>query len=293
MSIPCPGCQALVVPGAERCAWCGNSLVMEATPGSDDPVCAVHPELRSLHACARCGSFACAKCLRKGGRDEPLCAACHERVPSGALPWDRRSELGTLKAFWQTCLAVMFRPTATLEGARPDGSVGSSLGFAALSYFVGYCTTILVYMSFALLIPRELAEADNINPDKMRLLWMGLMGVSLVVAPVMGLATTLVNSALDHVVFRLERTGQPFSVTLRANALSLSPFLLGLIPLCGAYISPLWSLGLRISAYRALHRTGWGIATVGALAVPLLSCGLAFGLYALMLVVGLGLGGGR
>lgn len=107
------------------------------------------------------------------------------------------------------------------------------------------------------------------------------------------MVATLVNSALDHLVFRLERTGQPFSVTLRANALSLSPNLMGLIPLCGAYVSPLWTLGLRIYAYRALHRTGWGTAALGALAVPLLSCGLVFGVYALMLLVGLGLGGGQ
>ncbi|WP_002633937.1 YIP1 family protein [Myxococcus hansupus] len=293
MSIPCPRCQALVVPGVERCAWCGNSLVMEATPGSSDPVCAVHPELRSLHACARCGSFACAKCLRKGYRDEPLCASCHERVPEDALPWDQRAELGTLKAFWQTCLAVLFRPSATLERARPDGSVGSSLGFAALSYFVGYFTTILLYMTLVFAIPRELAESDNINPDAMRLMWLGLMCVGLVMAPVMGVATTIVNSGLDHLVFRLQGTGQPFSVTLRANALSLSPFLVGLIPLCGAYVSPLWSLGLRIYAYRALHRTNWGTAALGALAVPLLSCGLVFGLYAVLLLVGLSMGGGR
>ncbi|WP_426755786.1 YIP1 family protein [Myxococcus sp. Y35] len=293
MRIPCPRCQAFVVPGAERCAWCGTSLLVEAAPGSSDPVCAVHPELRSLHACGRCGSFACAKCLRKGERDEPICASCHERVPADALPWDQRAELGTLRAFWRTCLAVMLRPAATFERARPEGSMGSSLGFATLSHLAASCTTFLVYMSIVLLIPRELPESDNVDPVALSLMWVGLMGVGLVLSPIVGMLATVANAALDHLVFRLSGTGQPFEVTLRANALSLSPYLLGLVPLCGMYIAPLWVLGLRFYAYRALHRTGWGTAVLGALAAPLLSCGLVFGVYALVLLVGLSPGGAR
>ncbi len=292
MRIPCPRCQSFVLPGAEHCAWCGTSLVLEATPGASDPVCAVHPELRSLHACARCGSFACARCLRKGYRDEPVCAACHERVPADALPWDRRAEQGTLRAFWRTCLAVMLRPTATFEQTRPEGEMGSSLGFAALCHFAASSTTLLFYMALGFAIPREMPETDNIDPFAFRLLWMGLTGLGFVLAPFAGMLVTLVNAALDHLVFRLSRTGQPFAVTLRANALSLSPYLAGLIPICGMYIAPLWALGLRIYAYRALHRTEWGTAALGAVAVPLLSCGLVFGVYAVALLVGLSFGGG-
>lgn len=286
MRIPCPRCQAFVVPGAQSCAWCGTSLLQEATPGSADPVCAVHPELRSLHACGRCGSFACAQCLRKGARDEPLCAACHDRVPADALPWDRRDELGTLRAYWQTCVAVMLRPTATFERARPEGSVGSSLGFAALSNLAAYFTTALFYLVILFAIPAAMTEGDNVSQSGMRLVGVGMFGAMMVVAPVMGMLVALINAGLDHLVFRMEGTGQPFEVTLRANALSLSPYLMGLIPLCGMYGAPLWAVGLRVFAYRSMHRTSWGTAAVAALAVPLLSCGLCFGSYAVMAAIG-------
>ncbi|NVJ19328.1 YIP1 family protein [Myxococcus sp. AM010] len=293
MRIPCPRCQSFVVPGAQSCAWCGASLLQEATPGSADPVCAVHPELRSLHACGRCGSFACARCLRKGARDEPLCAACHDRVPADALPWDRRDELGTPRAYWQTCVAVMLRPTATFERARPVGSVGSSLGFAALSNLAASFTTALVYLAILLAIPSAMTEGDNVSAHGLRLVGLGVFGAMMVMAPVMGMLVALINAALDHVVFRMDGTGQPFEVTLRANALSMSPYLMGLIPFCGIYGAPLWALGLRIFAYRSMHRTTWGTAVLGALAVPLLSCGLLFAGYAVVAVVGAATGFGK
>ncbi|NOK02236.1 MULTISPECIES: YIP1 family protein [Myxococcus] len=290
MRIPCPRCQAFAVPGAQSCAWCGASLLQEATPGSADPVCAVHPELLSLHACGRCGSFACAQCLRKGPWDELLCAACHDRVPADALPWDRRDELGTLRAYWQTCVAVMLRPSATFARARPEGSVGSSLGFVALSNLAGSFTTALFYLALLFAIPREMMDGDNVSQSGFRLAGVGLFGAMMVMVPFIGMLVALFNSALDHLVFRMEGTGQPFEVTLRANALSLSPYLMGLIPFCGMYGAPFWALGLRIYAYRSLHRTGWSTAAVAALAVPLLSCGLFFAAYAVIAVVGASIG---
>ena len=153
MRINCPYCPAFIIPGAESCGMCGASLLTEATPGSGDAVCAVHPELRSLRACERCGSFACAKCLRQGPRGEILCTACHGRQPVGRVPWDGREDLGTLRAFWETCLDIMFRPGPTFEKLKPGGTVGSSLGFAMLCNFVGYFTTALAYMAVMLLFP--------------------------------------------------------------------------------------------------------------------------------------------
>ncbi|ATB51214.1 YIP1 family protein [Corallococcus macrosporus] len=286
MRIPCPRCQAFVVPGAQSCAWCGTSLLQSATPGASDPVCAIHPELLSLQACARCGNFACAQCLRKGPRDEPLCATCHDRVPADALPWDRREELGTLRAYFQTCQAVALRPTATFERARPEGSVGSSLGFAALSNLAAYFTTALFYLAVVFAIPAAMTEIDNVSQSGFRLVAAGVFGVVMVAAPVMGMLVALINAALDHLVFRLQRTGRPFEVTLRANTLSLAPYLLGVIPFCGMYIAPMWALALRVIAYRSLHRTSWGAAALGALAVPLLTFGLCFGGYAVVALVG-------
>ena len=287
MNIPCPHCRAFVVPGAQFCGVCGTSLLREAVPGSSEPVCAVHPHLLSLRACERCGSFACPQCLRQSDRGEALCASCHERTPSGQVAWDQRAELGTLKAFWNTCLDVMFRPTPTFERMQPMGSVGSSLGFAALCSFVGIFTTMLVYMAFMAVFPMpdETMKSDNISPVAFRGMMVGIFAVWMVLAPVMGLLTTLFTSALDHLLLRMVGTAQPYAVTLRGNAFSQAPFLLGLIPFCSLYVAPFWSIGLRVVAYRSLHGTSWGKAALGALAAPLLSCLVCGGGYLALILM--------
>ncbi|MCP3143866.1 YIP1 family protein [Pyxidicoccus xibeiensis] len=290
MNIPCPHCQSFVVPGAQSCGVCGNTLLREAVPGASEPVCAVHPELASLHACGRCGSFACAKCLRQSERGEPLCATCHGRIPAGALPWDRRDELGTLRAFWDTCLDVMFRPMPTFAGMRQDGSIGSSMGFAMLCSLVSIFTTALVYMAFMSVfpVPDSAMESDNVSPTGFRMVMAGMFGAWIVLAPVMGLIATLLSSSVDHLLLKMAGTEAPFSVTLRGNALSQAPLLMGLIPICSMYVTPFWTIGVRVVAYQGLHRTSWGKAALGALAGPVLSCVVCGGGYVALLMATLG-----
>lgn len=268
---------------------CGESLLMEAVPGSGEAVCAVHPELRSLHSCGRCGSFACSQCLRQGDRGQVLCVSCHARTPVGEVAWDRREELGTPRAFWDTCLDIILRPEATFERIQPSGTVGSSLGFAALCSLVGIFTTALLYMGIMGLTPllADAANADAGEPEGARFIGVAVFGAWIVLAPLMGLVTTLLMSSVDHLILRVAgSTEQPFAVTLRGNALSQAPYLLGLIPFCSMYVVPFWTLGLRVVAYRNLHGMSWGLAALGALAGPVLSCFVCGGGY-LALILGL------
>ncbi|QSQ21867.1 YIP1 family protein [Pyxidicoccus parkwayensis] len=287
MRIPCPYCPAFIIPGAESCGMCGASLLTEAVPGSGDAVCAVHPEYRSLRACGRCGSFACAKCLRQGPGGEIVCAACQERMPMGEVAWDRRQEVGTVRAFWETCMDVMFRPGPTFERLQPGGTVGSSLGFALLCNAVAYFTTALIYMAFMAVFPMpdDTMRSDNVSPAAFRALGVGMFAAMMVIAPIMGVLITLFISAVDHLLLKLVGASEhPYEVTLRGNALSQAPYLLGLIPFCGMYVAPLWGLALRVMAYRSLHSTSWGKAAFGALAAPILFCFVCGGFYAAMIM---------
>lgn len=283
MRINCPYCPAFIIPGAESCGMCGASLLTEAVPGSGDAVCAIHPEFRSLRACERCGNFACAKCLRQGVRGDIVCVTCHERAPMSEVAWDRREEVGTVRAFWETCMDILFRPGPTLERLRPGGTVGSSLGFSVLCNFAAYFTTALIYMGFMAVFPMpdETMRADNIDPSAFRAMGAGFFAVLAVLAPLMGAVYTLFSAGLDHLLLKLTGTEHPFEVTLRGNALSQAPYLVGLIPFCGMYVAPLWSIALRVMTYRSLHATSWGKAAFGALAAPVLFCFLCGGLYAM------------
>ncbi len=283
MNIPCPFCQASITPGMKFCTSCGASLLVEAVPGSSDPVCAVHPQRRSLAACTRCGSFSCAECLRTGAEGEPLCAACDAREPTALLPWDRREELGILRAYWETCMDVLFRPGPTFERIRPEAPMGSSLFFAMLCNLTAFLTTGLLYAVVMAFFPfPETSQNENVSVGTIRALSTGMFLGFTLLSPFLGVVATLFSSGVDHLLLKLGGVERPLEVTVRANALSQAPFLLGLIPVCSLYITPFWVVGLRVFAYRSLHRTSWGKAVLGALAVPLLICCGCGGFYALI-----------
>jgi hypothetical protein len=68
-------------------------------------------------------------------------------------------------------------------------------------------------------------------------------------------------------------------VTVRAHALSMGPYLLGLLPLCSLYVFPIWAIVLRIIANMHLHKTTAGKATAAVLLPMVLLCGGLLALY--------------
>ncbi|OJH42577.1 YIP1 family protein [Cystobacter ferrugineus] len=286
MSIPCPYCQHPFSPGAQSCPGCGASLLLEAVPGGTQPVCAVHPTLRGLGTCSRCGTFACARCLRAGPQGEALCVRCHQLEPDAPMPWDQREELGTMRAFWRTLVQVLLRP-GSFSQARAEGRKRDSLLFVLLCALPAFFVMGLIYMVFLVGTPslmEALAPPDRPLEDTSGLEMMPWMGVGMFVfftlfGPPIFVAMTFVGAALDHLVLRMGGVTRPFHVTLRAHSLSQAPWALGVVPFIGAQVAPFWALVARVFAYRGLHRTTTGTALAGALLVPLASCCLCGGGY--------------
>ncbi|WNG30414.1 YIP1 family protein [Cystobacter fuscus] len=286
MSIPCPYCQHPFAPGAQSCPGCGASLLLEAVPGGTQPVCAVHPTLRGLGTCSRCGTFACARCLRAGPQGETLCARCHQLEPDAPLPWDQREELGLWRAFWKTLGQVLLRP-GTFAQARAEGRTSDSLLFALLCSVPACFMTGLTYMIIFVGMP-SLMEAfpessqptgDGSGPVFMR--WMGVVMfvATTLLGPPLSVLMTLMGAGVDHLVLRAGGVTRPFNVTLRAHSLSEAAWTLGIVPFIGTQVAPFWALVSRFFAYRGLHRTTTGTALVGTLLAPLASCCLCGGGY--------------
>jgi hypothetical protein len=282
----CRWCQAENLDGALTCATCHNPLSGDEAFAAR---CRNHPGVPAPTPCSRCGTFFCGQCLGRAGRGPGggpgpwLCAGCQAHV--GTLPWDERERLGLLRAWWQTSLKLITAPEATLARAGGEAPLSSSLLFAALSSLAGFGTTFVLYAVFgAAALTLGLQGVEQVDP-----------GTGLLVAPVMlvGLFTlalawqvvaVLFTAGLDQLGLRLLGVdARPYPVTVRANALSLGPYLLGLVPLCGLYVFPLWALVLRVLAVRALHGTTSGKAAAAVLLPSLLLCGLCGGAYALLL----------
>ncbi|WNG50678.1 YIP1 family protein [Archangium minus] len=280
MSIPCPRCQTPFTPGATSCPGCGSSLLLEAVPGGTEPTCAVHPTLRSLATCERCGAFACARCLRSGARGEAVCEACLAREPNLPVPWDEREELGTFKAFWKTCVNVLLRPEF-FSRARAEGSASSSLLFVLLCSLPPCFVTGLTYLGMFSFMPAMFPIPRAEDQPNVPFEWIGVAAfvASILLGPVMAVATTVLGAGLDHLVLRMGNVTRGFQVTLRAHALSQAPWVLGVVPFIGTQVAPFWALVARVFAYRGLHRTTWGVAVAGALLGPGLLCCLCGGSY--------------
>ncbi|WNG61185.1 YIP1 family protein [Archangium gephyra] len=290
MNLPCPHCQRPITPGATTCPGCGTSLLRESTPDSAEPTCAYHPHRVSLAICDRCGTFACAECLRLNSRQEVVCQRCHALENDSPLPWDQREELGTFTAWWKTLVSVMLHPN-TFSTTRPNGSAGESLLFAALctvpSCFVGGITYMGILAAVPFLLPEEARSTGDIPA------WVGpLMLVALMIlGPLFSVAYTVIQAGLDHLVLKMGGVTRDYQVTLRANAMSQAPWVLGAVPCIGPYVAPVWTMVARVHAYRGLHQTSWGVAVVGCLAVPLLSCCMCGGFYTFLFSMMSGLRG--
>ncbi len=249
---------------------------MDPQPGPSQllPACALHPSVVAEQACSRCGNFACRACLVIAPGGYPLCVTCDAREGAREVPWDQRQRLGTISAFARTCWAIVTHPVATLDRATPEGSVGSSIGFAVLADLTTGLTTGLLYAAVGMVaIGAAAFGADQSEKPFAPVAALGIslgMGIFfLTFILVFGLGAMLISSLLDHAVMRMMGAQtRSFQVTLRAHALSLAPCVAGLVPVCGLYVVPVWALVVRIFAYRGMHRISTGQAVAGALAVP-------------------------
>jgi hypothetical protein len=184
-------------------------------------------------------------------------------------------------------MGVMLRPGSTFSARHARASMSSSLLFSFLCALASCVTTGLTYvamMGFMLLVMPALEKTGGPSKEVFQLMMVGMLGFWALLAPLAAVAITILSAGADHFVLRLAGSTQGFLVTLRANALSQAPGVLGLIPLFGLQVAPFWTLVARVYAYRGLHQTTWGMAAVGTLAAPLASCMLCFGSQLAMLL---------
>lgn len=268
----CPACGYYNPPGQQSCFHC--SLVLPLPAG--DALCAAHPEVKATGACSRCGTFGCGACLAARGTDW-LCPQCMSRA--GKLPWDERESLGLWRAWWRTAVLMISSPVQTLGTAEPEAPLGSSILFAVLSTVVGFGPTMLSYLLVLLPVLAFGAKRGSLGEGAVVVPVVTLFYVVLIFA--MQIGSVLFFAGLDHVgLMVLGARPRSYAVTVRAYALSMGPYLLGLLPFCSLYVFPLWSLVLRIIANMSLHQTTAGKASAAVLVPVFLLCGGLIAFYA-------------
>jgi hypothetical protein len=197
--------------------------------------------------------------------------------------WERRQQLGLVKALTQTWKEVLFNPTVSFARMKTSG------GFA--TPFLFNLTMVIIWAFFTviyrLLLTGMFTAAGSMRNDSSSMLGVGAgtsaivaIGV-LVVAIPMIVAFNFLTAGITHLCLALFKgTSKNYEATYRVMCYSYSAWIFALVPCAGGPVAGIWALVSSIIGLSKVHKTeGWR-AAVGVL-LPLFVCGvLVFAVYA-------------
>jgi hypothetical protein len=189
--------------------------------------------------------------------------------------WERRKELGLVKALTQTWKEVLFNPNVSFPRMKTSG------GFAAP--FLFNLTMVVIYAFFTTIYQVLLSGAfaaaagsAHNGTSSMNGLSMGLppllnFGAMIVLIPVL-VGFTFVNAGITHLCLALFKgTSKNYEATYRVVCYSYSTWIFALVPCAGGIVSSVWGVVSTIIGLSKVHKTeGWRAAV--AVLLPVFVC---------------------
>jgi hypothetical protein len=205
------------------------------------------------------------------------------------VPWEQRSKIGLFQGYWQTSKAVMFSPGESFERLAPEtGRWWDPLSYAIVSSYLGISGIFMFYLfigGLAAIAARMDKSPMKIGASEGTLIVVivaaALLGFLLFV-PIASLMTVFIWGGIEHLTLKLVGVNtRGFEATLRGSCYAQAPMVIGVIPMCGSYVYPVWQIVCKIFAYRGVHKTSGGKATAAVLLPVALCCGGGIALWAL------------
>ncbi|MCB9593847.1 MAG: YIP1 family protein [Sandaracinaceae bacterium] len=267
-----------------------NAAAETTEEALDGATCGTH-EVAATFVCTRCGDFGCAECLFSSVKDKSVCTRCAAKGLGEPIPWERRKELGTTRAFWRTCKAVMssparfFRTPTTQDGvmmAVLHGVIAVTIGLF-LSYAVAGIFLGIAGGTFAA-IGDEAAQPIGALLGTYGCVIAGFSPIlALMAGPANALFGQVVAAAAAHGVLALgKKTKGTFEDTLRVCSYANAPYLFTFVPLLGSF-TWFWVVGLEVVGLRETHRCGTDWAAAAAIGYRVVFALLLIGGYAVLL----------
>lgn len=268
----CGGAQDPQLIGAPFCGVCGQKLRLARPPVTRGPAgwCNDHPDQPLSGVCARCGAYTCVSC-EVSIRGIRYCDECQETLAdqiTAPIPWEDRAQIGRLKAWWRTTVAITTRPARFFDRMEPT----SNLGGAALYGLVGTAltlsaqTVIMVVMMGGMgvlfvVIGLASSSANQSGPPP-ALMGLGMFGYTLVL--VLGSYVTvalgyLTITCLQHLTLRIFGAGREhgLAATLKVACYALGTGWCGLVPYMGQWLHPFWWTALMVVGTAKVHRCSY------------------------------------
>jgi hypothetical protein len=248
-----------------RCPSCRNTFSTDRAGRQDCPVCGkplVVPE-------------------------QPAGAAAGEAAlePPGT-PWERRAELGFIRAWAQTVQLALFEPVKLFRMARLDRGA-AQLGFALLTGCVFWALGDL--LGRALSAPSErfleqMIDRYEVGPavrsmleSQKQLRSPGWTLVAWLLSPIFAVIFLYLTAAVTHgFALLLGQAKRGFAATFAACAYASAPLVLAIIPACGGLIALVWLVVLTGVGLKEMHRASPGGAAAAVLAPYAVLCCMLF-----------------
>jgi hypothetical protein len=204
--------------------------------------------------------------------------------PPAGTPWERRAELGFVRAWTQTVQQALFEPGKLFASAQLEKG-SAQLGFAVLTTSVFWAIGQIferAVLSGEREQMRRLLAALSPNAEVSPLMkamidtqqrtssWGWVIGLSLF-TPLFSLVLLYLNAGVTHgVALILGQAKRGFPATFAACAYSCAPLVLLAVPACGSIIAVVWLVVLTGIGMKETHK----ISTGGAAATVLAPYGL-------------------
>jgi hypothetical protein len=259
----CPHCRnALPETGTRYCPNCGGDVDLPSatTPSHSD---GAPPPLPS------------------GAGLPPTGGGGHGAPPPAGTPWEDRERLGFVNALIETTKQVMTQPAAFYRAMPTSGGVGSPLLYAVI---IGWIGTVLA--SFYLALFQSIADPAALGGDVPAWMtsstpfevWGGFVA-NVIFGPIGEAIAVFVAGGILHLSLLLIGGAQRnFEATFRVVCYSRAPSILMIIPFCGWFVAPVWTLVLYVIGLQHAHRIGTGKAVLGVLLPAALFCCCCAGL---------------
>jgi len=251
-----------------RCPSCRNTFSTERPGRQDCPVCGkplVVPDVPAVEASAP-GDAA--------GPGVP------GHPPPTGTPWERRSELGFVKAWASTVAQALFEPSRLFTAVRIENGA-AHVGFAVLTGSAFWILNqVIGRLAFSPGRVRGMLGAAQLPPGLdadtlMRFLYPPApwFVARIVAAPVLVLAALYLSAVVTHgFALLLRQSKRGFAATLAASAYGFAPAVLLAIPACGGTVAAVWIAVLTAIGLKQLHAMGSGGAAASVLLPYALLC---------------------
>jgi hypothetical protein len=189
--------------------------------------------------------------------------------------WERRKELGFVKALLQTWKEVLFNPTTCFSRMKTSGGFATPLLFN-LTMVVIYAFFTTIYQLLFTGMYGATAAATHDGSTSIQGIGGGLppfvnIGVMMFAVPLL-VGLTFLNAWITHLCLALFKgTSKSYEATYRVICYSYSTWIFALVPCAGGIVSSIWWLVATIIGLSKVHRTeGWRAAV--AVFLPVFVC---------------------